>query len=457
MSTARPRISLADVAEQVIHQQIRPPLAATRSRAIAQQPNWQGLLHAFMPNGTRKKNRARILVDLILSFLLLAVSAIHIYHGALLFHRVVVNLDVKPGRACASSSFLVNHSAMGVIDPKFCPNLRLAQPAVSCSDISNNVDDAKISSSLNTQNKIFFLAQGCSAMNVSNSAQCKAFLASSLSPDSSERLLSQDPTPFNFYQHLSKFCSASVAHLATSTGDTSIEITSMMSLAPSFSFPTLNFPFCSCDASWAIIALDGRGSGALTAAKFLLQEPLNDASAVEILAGAEAAAVNCRINMMSSACAFPTAVRTPQGSGCACLQWIHFESKLWWLLLLLQMTAAVAVWLREGTALLLPLLAYRNVHSVRSMNFSLPCAVAMALWEPHVLEESSSANNSASSDGFKRRWLNHFQTFTLAQHLPMFLGGFYFSRVVAMAGDQALQLSSSDVAAQAAIAGLGLR
>lgn len=455
MSTARPRISFADLAEQVIDQQIRPSLAATRSRAAALQPNWQGLLHALMPNGSRKKNWARIFVDLIFSLLLLAVSAFHIYHGALLFHRVVVNLDVNPGRACASSSFLVNHSAMGVIDSKFCPNLRLAQPAVSCSDFSNNVDDAKTRVSLKTQNKIFFLAQDCSAINVGYSTQCEAFLASSLSPDSSERLLSQDPTPF--YLHLSKFCSASVAHLATSTGDTSIEITSMMSLAPSFSFPSLNFPFCSCDASWAIIALDGRGSGASTAAKFLLQEPLNDASAVEILAGAEAAAVNCHINMLGSACAFPTAVRTPQGSGCACLQWIHFESKLWWLLLLLQMTAAVAVWLREGTALLLPMLAYRNVHAVRSMNFSLPCAVAMVLWQPHVLEESSSANNNASSDGFKRRWLHHFQTFTLAQHLPMFLGNFFFSRVVAMSGDQALQPSSSDVAAQTAIAGLGLR
>jgi hypothetical protein len=459
MSSVGAKISFAGVARQVIEKQVRPSQAASRPSFLAMQPqNMQALVRSLMPSSTQK-NWTRIFMELFLSFLLLAVSAVHIYHGALLFHRVVVNTKVQPGRACASSSFLINSSAIGIVDPRFCPNLRLAQPTVSCSNIGSNVADVQASAILNIPNKMFFFAQDCAATNISNSPQCKAFLASSLSPDSSAILESQSQFSVPFFRQLSKFCSASIAHLATSANDATTEITSIMSLTPSISHPSTFSPFCSCDAAWAVILLDSRGEGANTAAKFLLQEPMNDASAVQILDGADAAAVNCDNIVLGSACALPTAVRTKSGSGCACLQWIHFESQFWWLLLLLQMTAAVAAWLRDGSALLLPLLAYRDVPAVRSMSFSLPCAIAKAIWRPHILGDSTAVSNMARMDDsdFKQRWLHHFQTYTLAQHLPMFIGSHFFSSVVSMADDQSLRLLFTDLAAQAAIAGLGVR
>jgi hypothetical protein len=457
MSSDRAKLSFAGVARQVIEQQVRPTQVVSRPLLSAMRPqNMQALVRSLMPSG-QQKNWTRILTELFLSFLLLAVSIVHIYHGAFLFHRVVVNTKVQPGRACASSSFLINASAFGMVDPKFCPNLRLAQPTLSCSNIGSINADAQVSATLNIPNKMFFFAQDCATTNNSNSPQCQAFLASSLSPDSSASTQSRASLPV--FRQLSKFCSVSIAHLATSANDASSEITSFMSLAPSISQPSTFSPFCSCDAAWAILLLDSRGKSTTTAAKFLLQEPMNDVSAVQILDGADAAAVNCDNIFLDSACALPTAVRMKSGSGCACLQWIHFESQLWWLLLLLQMTAAVAAWLRDGTALLLPLLAYRDVSAVRSMNFSLPCAIATAIWRPHILGDSTAASIRARSDDsdFKQRWLHHFQTYTLAQHLPMFIGTYFFSHVVSMTDDQSLRLLYTDLAAQAAIAGLGIR
>ncbi len=452
-------MSFASVARQVIHQQIRPSLLESRSTtATPQPPNMQALMRSLMPRGAQK-DWLRICVELIMSAILLAVSAVHIFHGALLFHGIVVNVKVQPGRVCASSSFLIDSSAIGIIDPRFCPNLQLAQPTISCSSLGSTVTDAQVSALFGIPSKMFFFAQDCASANNSYSPQCKALLASSLSMNSSAGLESQSQSQSSalIFKQLSKFCSASLAHLQTSTKDASIEITSMTSLSPSFSRPSTLFSFCSCDAAWAIITLDSRGAATSTAAKFLLQEPPNDASAVEILAGPEAAALNCDSVLLGPACAFSTAVRTPLGNGCACLQWIHFESKLWWMLILLQMTAATAVWLREGAALLLPLLAYRNVAAARSLSFSLPCAIAITVWSPRVIAESPAASSRASAGDFKRRWLLHFLTFTVAQHSPMFVGSFFFSRVVSMSDDPFLKSQYSDLATQSAIAGLGTR
>jgi hypothetical protein len=127
---------------------------------------------------------------------------------------------------------------------------------------------------------------------------------------------------------------------------------------------------------------------------------------------------------VGSACALPTAVRAPQGSGCACLQVIlehqtmphelarmhacthdncrcsvfalipscggccsysraipHlFIPSICFCHTLHMMVAATSLWLREGTALLLPLLAYRNVNLVGYTSRSLPCATASTIW-----------------------------------------------------------------------------
>jgi hypothetical protein len=440
----------ASVAFKVIHEQIRP-LRDPNSRASfgLQTSSIPELMNTLMPRAS-PKDRLRAAFDLAMSIFLLVISVIHIYHGALIFHWVVVSASVQPGRACASSSFLIDSSAMGIVDPNFCYKMRLEQPAISCSKIGT---ETKVNALFDISNKLFFFAKDCeTTKNNSNSNQCRALFASSLFP-SSDGLQSHLSPIF----HLSQFCSSSMAHIETSFTDTTIEITSISSIAPSFFRPSSLFPFCSCDAAWAIAYVDARRGGALSTTKFLLEEPPQDASDVKILEGAEAAEVNCDKINLGSACVMPTAVRTPLGLGCACLQWIHFKSQFWWILLLLQVAAAATAWLREGTALLLPAMAYRNVDSVRSMSFSVPCALATAVWRPHVLEQASSAGVGSQSGDFRHRWLHHFQMFTLAQHLPMFIGSYLFARVVSMSDDRSLQLPSSASAAQAAIAGCGLR
>jgi len=156
------------------------------------------------------------------------------------------------------------------------------------------------------------------------------------------------------------------------------------------------------------------------------------------------------------------------------MQWLRFETKLWWLLLLLQyyphlasfstcrhtlymMVAATAVWLREGTAMLLPLLAYRNVNLVCSMSCSLPCAIASAAWAPPSLAQTPSAMVRAQGSDFRRRWTHHVLMFTLVQHAPMFAGSYSFAGVIARADDLVLQLPPTDLARQAAVAGVGVR
>jgi len=126
------------------------------------------------------------------------------------------------------------------------------------------------------------------------------------------------------------------------------------------------------------------------------------------------------------------------------------------------MTAAATVWLREGTALLLPLIAYRDVATVCLMNSSLPCALATAIWRPHLLSQPSSPAYSRTQRAiladFWNRWLHHFQMFTLAQHLPMFIGSYFFAHVISMTDDIHLQkLPSLELAAITAVAGWGLR
>jgi hypothetical protein len=450
-----PKMSFAVVARQVINEQVRPSRGLSRGPAVLQTNNLHALVRALLPLKSQK-DWLRIFVDLLLCVLLCLVSAIHVYHGALLFHEVVVNTKIHSGRVCASSSFHVDPSAIGMIDPQFCPNLQLVQPAMSCSGFSSDVADAKVNALFSLPDRMFFVAQNCESDNSNISTQCKAFLASSLSPDN-EKVQSKSEFPSLTFQHLSKICSTSLAHIATSANEKSIEITSMISTTPSIILPTSVFPFCSCDAAWAIISLDGKGAG--TAAKFLLQDPPIDASAVEILDGPEAAASNCQKNYLGSACALPIAVRTPLGNGCACLQWIHFQSKFWWLLLVLQMTAAATVWLREGTALILPLIAYRDMATVCLMSSSLPCALATAVWRPHLLSQPSSLTFSRTHRAdFRNRWLHHFQIFTLAQHLPMFIGSYFFAHVISMTDDTHLQkLPSLELAAITAVAGWGLR
>jgi hypothetical protein len=121
------------------------------------------------------------------------------------------------------------------------------------------------------------------------------------------------------------------------------------------------------------------------------------------------------------------------------------------------MVAATSVWLREGTALLLPLLAYRNVNLVGSMSCSLPCAIASAIWATPTLVQTPSAMVRAQGSDFRLRWLYHMLTFTLAQHAPMFVGCYYFAHVIAKADDTALQLPPTYWAKQGAVAGVGVR
>ncbi len=449
MSSTPANHRFANVAFKVIDEQIRP-LRDTRSPAlIALQPrSIQEFVRTWMTESP--KDPIRVSFDLTMSILLLAISAIHIYHGALIFHGVVVTASVQPGRTCASSSFLMKPSAIGIVDPNFCYKLRLQEPVLSCSSIGS---DAKVNALFDIPNKLFLVGNDCAtAQNSNSSDQCRALFASSLFSHSDGSQSQSSPIV-----HLSQFCSSSMAHMGTSASDTTIEVTSITSLKPSFLLPSSVFPFCSCDAAWTIVSVDGRGGGATSTTKFLLQEPPRDTSDVKVLEGAEAAAVNCHKIDMGSTCVMPTAVRTPFGLGCACLQWIHFKSQLWWILLLLQMIAAATVWLREGTALLLPAMAYRNVHSVNSMKSSLPCAIATAVWRTHLSEQASIAASGQHGSDFRRYWLQHFQTFTLAQHLPMFIGSYLFARLVSMSDDTSLQIPSSNLAALAAVAGWGLR
>jgi hypothetical protein len=399
----------------------------------------------------------RVSLDITLSVFLWIVSAIHIYHGALLFHRVAVGINLQPGRACASSSFLVDPSAIGVVDPQFCPNLQLVLPSLSCSSITGKVEDAEVSAFFDIPSKMFFTAQECSSStNTSQSPQCKAFFSSYLSPDS-EELKFQTSSAFVFFERLSKICRTSIAHLSTHATESVVNLNAITSLLPAISQPSSFSPFCSCNSAWAILLRGGQGADAAAVAKFLLQEPTSVSLAVEILTGAEAAVINCHGDALGSLCAFPTAVRTQQGNGCACLQWIHFEPKFWWMLLLLQLAASTTAWLREGTALCLPLLAYRNVRIVLSMRSSLPCAIAGAIWRPHLIDQSSLGNVMEHGDGIWRGWLQHLQIFTLAQHLPMFVGCYIFAQVVERADDTALHLPSTALAAQASIVGFGVR
>ena len=41
--------------------------------------------------------------------------------------QVVVSNNIQPGRACGSSSFLIDPSTIGLVPPSFCPSLQLAQ------------------------------------------------------------------------------------------------------------------------------------------------------------------------------------------------------------------------------------------------------------------------------------------------------------------------------------------
>jgi hypothetical protein len=142
------------------------------------------------------------------------------------------------------------------------------------------------------------------------------------------------------------------------------------------------------------------------------------------------------------------------------LQWIKFNGGLWWGLLLLQMLAAASAWMREGTALVLPLLAFRNVKLIQSMRFCLPCLAAASLWDPPMVS-SYSERSSFGRSAFVKLWLRHAQMFAVFQHVPMFIGTHFYLIVTADGGgsgrssiDEVLYKPIAEIARQAAVVGL---
>ena len=80
--------------------------------------------------------------------------------------QVVVSNKIQPGRACGSSSFLLDPSAIGLVPPSFCPSLQLAQvghtkhsppqPAHQISDIYLTLAQPSLSCSIDaTANALF--------------------------------------------------------------------------------------------------------------------------------------------------------------------------------------------------------------------------------------------------------------------------------------------------------------
>ncbi len=123
------------------------------------------------------------------------------------------------------------------------------------------------------------------------------------------------------------------------------------------------------------------------------------------------------------------------------------------------MFAAAAAWLREATALTLPLFAFRNVKLIQSMSASLPCNVAAALWQPPMIYSSPTPSSSATL-AFKMKWLRHLQLFTLLQHAPMFVGAHFYLVVTSddggsgrVSNDELLYKPIAEIARQAAVAG----
>lgn len=142
------------------------------------------------------------------------------------------------------------------------------------------------------------------------------------------------------------------------------------------------------------------------------------------------------------------------------MQWLKFASGLWWIFLFLQVFAAAGTWIREGTALTLPLFAFRNTKLIQSMRFCLPCAIAAALWDPPMINASSTSTSSGGRV-FTKRWLNHAVVFTVIQHVPMFIGAHFYLDVVAdgssdvrAALDDVLYKPIAEIARQAAVVGV---
>jgi hypothetical protein len=128
---------------------------------------------------------------------------------------------------------------------------------------------------------------------------------------------------------------------------------------------------------------------------------------------------------------------------------------LWHILLFLQIFAAAASWIREGTAIALPLLAFRNVKLIQGpMRFCLPCAIAAAVWNPPMIAATR------GSGELRKLWLSHVLLFTLLQHTPMFVGAHYYLSLVDDGGgvgrvedDFALFKPIASVSQQAAVVG----
>jgi hypothetical protein len=125
------------------------------------------------------------------------------------------------------------------------------------------------------------------------------------------------------------------------------------------------------------------------------------------------------------------------------------------------MAASAVVWLREGTALALPLMAFRNVKLVESMRFCLPCAVASAMWQPPMISGAAAPTVfRVECRALTKKWLRHAVQFTLLQHAPMFIGAhFYLIAIVdaseggTTARDEALYRPIAALARQAAVVG----
>ncbi len=123
------------------------------------------------------------------------------------------------------------------------------------------------------------------------------------------------------------------------------------------------------------------------------------------------------------------------------------------------MLAAASAWLREGTALTLPLFAFRNVKLIQSMRYCLPCLAAATFWDPPMLS-SYSNRSSLGWREFAKKWLRHAQVFTIVQHAPMLIGAHFYLIVIGDGGgsrssiDEVLYKPIAGVAVQAAVVGL---
>jgi hypothetical protein len=125
------------------------------------------------------------------------------------------------------------------------------------------------------------------------------------------------------------------------------------------------------------------------------------------------------------------------------------------------MIAAASAWIREGTALVVPLIAFRNSKLARSMRHCVPCAFACALWDPPLIASSAMSMVAEAKQEVKKQWVGHLHMFTLLQHVPMFVGTHYYMAVVAdgnsgsrAASDEVLYKPDAELARQAAVVGM---